>query len=254
MRRKGDAPPPESLLHCPSMGYRTVRINTAELSPTQATIGGFEVVLKADRFKLMSRSAVDGYLRDKESREKPVLVVKGLHRYFVVDGHHTLSAILKACAPRELDLSLRADFSQYSSKERFWEKMAKEGLVYDKCLGERVSPMDFPKAFLELRDDPYRSIAWLIRKMGAYDDLKQPYQEFRIADFLREHMAFTPVEYHEYETACLRAYELMRSSAAKEWAKSSKLPGFKPDPVAEDDLIELYYDVLTSARRPRYYR
>ncbi len=235
------------------MGYPNVRINTAELAPTQATIGGFEVTLKADRFKLMSRSAIDGYLREKRDKGKPAMVVKGLHRYFVVDGHHTLSAILTATEPRELDLALRADLSDISDEERFWARMAEEGFMHGRGLGKPVSPHDFPDRLLHLVDDPFRSIAWLIRKMGAFDDLKQPYQEFRIADFLREHMVFEPVAYHEYETACLRAFELMRSETAMNWAEEHSLPGFKAHAKRPKDLVALYYQVLTSARGPRYY-
>ena len=236
------------------MGYQNVRINTAELAPTQASIGGFEVLLKADRFKLMSRSAIDGYLREKKSKDKPVQVVKGLQRYYVVDGHHTLSAIMAATQPRELDLVLRADYSKYDSEKKFWAKMADDGLFYDRCLGVSVTPDDFPKQMRELTDDPFRSIAWLIRKMGAFQDLKQPYQEFWIADFLRQHMAFEPEALHEYETACLRAFELMRSQEAKHWAETHDLPGLKADAKMPSSLLDDYYDVLTAARRPRHYR
>ena len=46
--------------------------------------------------------------------------------------------------------------------------------------------------------------------MGAFEDLKLPYQEFMVADFLREHMRFTPQNLHEYELACLT---LMRAAS-----------------------------------------
>ena len=233
------------------MGLTNTRIHTAELAPTQACIGGFEVVLKADRFKLMSPSTVDSYLRRKQKKGKPVQVVKGLHRYFVVDGHHTLSAILIACERTELELSVRADFSDCESADEFWERMSEDGLLYDKNLGKPVSPEDFPDSLLELQDDPFRSIAWIIRKMGAYDDLKQPYQEFLIADFLRENMPFAPVDYYEYETACVRAFELLRSTKAKKWAERHALPGVKADGKIPEALEDMYYDVLTSARHYR---
>ena len=235
------------------MGYPNVRLNTAELAPTQATIGGFEVLLKADRFKLMSPSAIRGYLQDKADKGKPVQVVKGLHRYFIVDGHHTLSAIMTASKPRQLDLALREDFSNVKTDEKFWRKMEDAGFFYDRCLGAGVSPADFPDDLADLVDDPFRSIAWIVRKMGAYDDLKMPYQEFRIADFLREHSSFAPMAYHEFETACLRGYELMRSDLAGKWAKRHQLPGLKTGGKAPEDLVEIYYDVLTAARAPRYY-
>lgn len=229
------------------MEFKNVRVHAAELAPTQACIGGFEITLKADRFKLMSPSSVDDYLRRKQKKGKPVQVVKRRDRFYVVDGHHTLSAILIGCSRTELNVALRADYSDIDADSSFWARMSDEGLMYPRSLGQPVAPEAFPDSLLELRDDPFRSIAWLIRKMGAYRDLKQPYQEFLIADFLRENMRFQPVDYYEYETACVRAYELMRSKVAYEWAAEHALPGLVDD-APPKNLDERYYNVLISAR------
>lgn len=231
-----------------------VKVQTQELSPTQACIGRFEVRLKADRFKLMSPSDVQGYLGEKRDKNKGVRVVRGARRFFVVDGHHTLCAIMEAKAPRELVIDQIADFSDVDSDEDFWKKMRKKSLLYPCRLGEEVSPMDFPRTLEELEDDAFRSLAWLLRKMDAFEDLKEPYQEFKIADFLRKHMAFQPQALHEYELAAIRAFELLRSDAAKEAVEREELPGVEKDGAKPDDLLAEYYDVLASARAPRYYR
>lgn len=231
-----------------------VRVNTRELSATQASIGRFEVRMKADRFKLMSPSDILGYVEEKRQKGKPPQVVRGLGRYFVVDGHHTLTAIVEASGHRELTLELAADLSSLHDTSAFWGEMAQRHFLYGKRLGEPVSPQAYPESLVDLDDDPFRSVAWLIRKMGAFDDLKQPYQEFLVADFLREHMRFTPSELWEYELACLRACELVRSPQAQAWAEAGNLPGFvSTKPVCKDPLA-VYYDVLETARAPRYYR
>ncbi|MEO0461141.1 MAG: ParB/Srx family N-terminal domain-containing protein [Myxococcota bacterium] len=235
------------------MARDLVRVNTNELAPTQPTIGRFEVLLKSDRFKLMGPRALDGYLEEKRSKGKAVQVVKGLHRYYVVDGHHTLTAMLAGDAPPELDLDLRADHSGMGP-DAFWQRMLDDGLVHTRALGAPVEVSQLPSSFDRLVDDPFRSIAWLIRKMGAFEDLKRPYQEFAVADFLREHMHFAPTRNYEYEIASLRAFELMRSSLAEERAHADGRLGFLGGDVDRDTLIDDYYQVLEEARAPRWYR
>lgn len=234
------------------MGDKRIIVNTHELSPTQPTIGRFEVSLKADRFKLMSGRDLDGYVEEKRSKGKPIQVVKGPRRYFVVDGHHTVSAILESGAARELSLDLIADYSDHDP-DNFWEEMKKESWVLLEKNGRRIDPCDLPMGLDELEDDPFRSIAWLVRKMGAFEDLKAPYQEFVIADFLRAHMRFSPRAFYEYETAAIRAFEILRSDEARARAKDQPLFGFIDDDVDEDRLVERYYEVLEKARAPRHY-
>lgn len=231
---------------------KIIRIHSDELAPTQPTIGAFEVRLKADRFRLMSPQDIDGYIEAKRSDGKPVSVVKGLHRYFAIDGHHTLSAILAASGPRELHLDQVEDYSGLDA-EPFWDKMKKRGFCLDRGLGKPVEPSSFSLSLSKLHDDPFRSVAWLIRKMGGFADLKIPYQEFEVADFLRTRMAFAPVYDYQYEIASLRAFELMRSSEAQEFAKKHPRSGFINEPVP-NGLLERYYQVLAKARAPRYYR
>ena len=236
------------------MGSQLTKVRIEELAPTQGCIGRFEVQLKADRFRLMSAADVHGYLRDKADRGKPVELVKGPKRFFVVDGHHTLSAILEATALRELDLDVVDDLGEHDEPKALWAAMQEEGWVYDRVQGEEVSPLEFPPRLESLADDPFRTMAWLLRKMGAFDDLREPYQEFRIGDFLRQHMVFEPVHLHEYELATIRGFELLRSGVAKEAVGRGKLPGVDPGDDVPDDLLERYYQVLGKARAPRCYR
>lgn len=230
----------------------TIRLHSDELAPTQATIGAFEVRLKTDRFRLMSPRDLDGYLEAKREDGKPVAVVKGLHRYWVIDGHHTLSALLAVSPARVLHLELIDDFSDLNEDD-FWARMNAKGYYLGCALGQAIEPADLPDRFAQLEDDPFRSVAWLVRKMRAYEDLKIPYQEFVVADFLRARMAFTPTHDHQYELAALRAFELVRSEAARNHAESESQLGFIDEPVP-DGLLETYYQVLAKARAPRYYR
>lgn len=236
------------------MSTEIVRVNTLELSPTQPCIGRFEVNLKKDRFKLMADRDIDGYLKEKSDKGKPVQVVKRLPRYYIIDGHHTLTAILSANEPRDLELEQVADFSNLEDDDAFWKKMEKKGWVLKRKRGEDVSPTTFPDSLDGLEDDPFRTLAWLVRKMEGFVDLKKPYVEFHIADYLRERMQFEPKHRYEYETAAMRAFELMRSKEATKHFEKQGLDGLVIQESWDDDLLKLYYSVLESARAPRYYR
>ena len=39
-----------------------------------------------------------------------------------------------------------------------------------------------------MTDDPYRSLAWLVREAGGYKQLDTPFQEFAWTEYLRKHM------------------------------------------------------------------
>lgn len=229
-----------------------IRVHSQEIAPTQRTIGAFEVRLKTDRFRLMSPRDIDGYLEEKRDDGKAVAVVKGLHRFFSIDGHHTLSAITRAWGHRVLYLDLVEDLSDLEP-DAFWARMKKEGWYLPSAFGEAITPEDLPSSFDALEDDVFRSIAWLTRKMGAFEDLKTPFQEFEVADFLRTRLVFKPQEDYEYELATLRAFELLRSDAARAHAKKHPKLGFvNADPPK--DLPASYYEVLAKARAPRFYR
>lgn len=233
---------------------KSVRLQVAEIAPTQPCIGRFEVQLKADRFRLMTPSDIEGYLEEKRDKDKAVRVVRGRARFFLIDGHHTLSALIESHAPRELELDMVEDYSDTKDASEFWDRMKKEGLLYPHRLGVPIEPSDFPADMTGLQDDPFRSLSWLLRKMDAFEDLKQPYQEFRVADFLRAHMAFQPHALYEYELAAVRGFELLRSEPAKAAVKDGALPGVDADEKLPDDLLDRYYSVLEKARAPRIYR
>lgn len=235
------------------MASQFVRVNTLELAPTQPCIGRFEVLLKQDRFKLMSHRDIDGYLREKSEKGKAVQIVKRLPRYYIVDGHHTLTAILEANEPRDLELEQVADYTDCEDDATFWKKMQKKGWALTRNCGDEVEPSSFPETLEGLCNDPFRSLAWLIRKMNAFNDLKKPYVEFEVADYLREQMQFQPEHFYEYETAALRAFELMQQDAAAEFFADKGLKTLIRREKVKD-LLARYYEVLETARAPRYYR
>jgi hypothetical protein len=80
-----------------------------------------------------------------------------------------------------MDLSDKPDLTM----KRFFVKLEEHHLShpYDEQ-GKKVDKI--PKYLSDLLDDPYRSLAGLARKAGAYDKVNVPFAEFKWADFLRD--------------------------------------------------------------------
>lgn len=119
----------------------------------------------------MSSRAIDGYIDEKRADGKPVAVVKGLHRYFAIDGHHTLSAILAVSPSRELLVDQVEDFSGIDA-ESFWQKMKARGFYLNSALVRPIEPADFPAQLSELQDANHRARddLWVAKHLAAHTD------------------------------------------------------------------------------------
>jgi hypothetical protein len=104
--------------------------------------------------------------------------------------------------------------------EDFFSKMEALGLChpYDGA-GKRDGPP--PRDLTLLQDDPYRSLAGLARKAGAFDKVDLPYTEFKWADFFRTRIDSDLMAQASLAQAIRKAFMLARTENAKD------LPGFK---------------------------
>ena len=92
--------------------------------------------------------------------------------------------------------------------------------------GRRVAVI--PKYLSALVDDPYRSLAGLARKAGAYEKVAVPFSEFRWANFLRDKVDLALVCTEHLAQAIHQAVQIAHSPAA------AGLPGYQalpPDAV-----------------------
>jgi hypothetical protein len=153
----------------------------ADLHPTQITLGLREVANKRLRWRAR--------LRRLNSLGAPSLiapVVRGRDgRLYLVDRHHLLRAVqlegLEAVFVRPI-----ADFSKLSTKG-FWETLDGRGWChpYDEG-GQRRAFSEIPDAVDRLVDDPYRSLASALRRLGGFEKTPAPFSEFAWADYLRQ--------------------------------------------------------------------
>jgi hypothetical protein len=159
---------------------------------------------------------------EKEERKlaaDPITVVRGPDgQLFVTDHHHGARAWLLAGYASGI-CSIEPDPSSVDP-EKFWPRL--DGVV--------ITPDALPKSLQQLPDDPYRTLAWMLRKEDGYCRAlmeQKEFAEFIWADWMRgraelpaEQVAVAPDKMLEV------ALELAKSPIA------AGLPGYVGDKPA----------------------
>lgn len=192
------------------------RVPIRTLRPTQASVGMRSVSAKVRRidYHLKSRRKFDRYL---ERRAIPVVLGPD-NDFYMIDRHHLGLALHKADVS-EAYAAIIADLSQVP-RSTFYRCMERNGLLhpFDRT-GRRIGPGRLPKRIEDLAHDPYRDLAWSVRRRGGYKKSAKPFSEFRWADFFRSRIAPQLIA-TDYEKAVRRGLQLARSRQAR------TLPGF----------------------------
>lgn len=129
---------------------------------------------------------------DKERRklaDDPIKVVRGPgDALFITDHHRGADAWLLAGHPEAIcQLGSRPPFG---TGAQFWADLTRDHLVHlEDADGRPIAPAQLPPDLARMPDDPYRSLAWLVRKKGGLCRSEMPQQEFAEfvwADWFRE--------------------------------------------------------------------
>lgn len=167
--------------------FYKLRVN--DLSPTQFAVGKAEIQVRAGRMRKKYKkdpAKLHDYLR---TRPIPILV-KG-DNFYLVDHHHLASGLYLA-----LNEALGDDLCVYVkvlgnggslNEAYFWKTMHKDNWVYlfDENGGGPQAPETLPKHIKDLKHDPYRSLAWIVREHHGYLKNNAPFSEFKWANFFR---------------------------------------------------------------------
>jgi hypothetical protein len=188
------------------------------LKPTQFSLGIREAERKIRKLKKLSRKQ-----RARLVRKKPIpVVVSPWRELCVVDHHHFLFACW-AVGIKKVRVKVVADFSKSRlTYEKFWRTLGKKRLayLYDQFgQGPRLA-LYLPLDVRGMADDPYRSLAWMVRKRGAYRNSDETFGEFKWADFFRAHKLLDQHGRLGYERAVHLGSRLARSPEAQ------GLPGY----------------------------
>lgn len=183
-----------------------------DLRPTQMTVGYHEVARKRR-----------GWDQQKDKGEAlashmaPVVLGPEGERYLT--DHHHLARALHDEGQKDIFVSVIGDLSK-ADPENFWNLMDYHGWThpFDEK-GRRCSYKDLPKTVAGLRDDPYRSLAGALRRLGGFAKDSTPYSEFVWADYFRNRIDSKDVK-RDFDAALQEALKLAKSQ------KADYLPGW----------------------------
>jgi hypothetical protein len=194
-----------------------------KLRPTQVALGLKEVEFKVKSMKKMPTKELATLL---DTKIVPI-VLSPNNEIFMVDHHH----YVRACWELDIDkVSVKsiADFSNKTVQD-FWHEMKRKAWVYPRDqYGAPVNPhYHLPDNIKGLADDPYRSIAWMVRERGGFYKVSTPFAEFHWGDFFREHLKHHP-RTDGYRVCTEEALILSQEDITQH------LPGFRPGEIRSD--------------------
>jgi hypothetical protein len=215
----------------PSCGQKTdIKTNcTCDLNalrPLQGAIGMGEVRDKA------AKIAKSPDKERKDLEKDPIKVVRGPgNQLFITDHHHGALAWLMSGKTSEICSIEKGPDS--TDPNLFWTQLNEMHKVRlaDRN-GDPIEPGALPKTLVTLPDDPYRTLAWMVRKKDgfcrAFMDQKE-FAEFIWADWLRKQPDLPAATVTTDPQDALRvAMKLVESPAAAQLPgyRGNKPPGF----------------------------
>jgi len=179
------------------------------LRPTQMTVGMREVKEKCKRWREHKSKKKQAELLGKHT----IPVVLGPDkRHYVVDHHH-LARALHEEGVKDILVTIIADLTMVD-RDLFWGVLDHHSWVYPyDAKGERHRFRDIPKTVADLKDDPFRSLAGELRRVGGFAKDTTPFSEFLWADFLRRRLSRDSVEAN-FGKAIEKALALAKSQDA----------------------------------------
>jgi hypothetical protein len=189
-------------------------VEIQELRPTQMTVGYREVERKRKEWHTKSEKDGKAFL----GRHMIPVILDEKGRRWMIDQHHLVRALHEEGVTHVLthiiaDLSMvRGRLFRTFMENRNW-------LHPFDAAGRRQKSADIPRHIGELADDPYRSLAGELRRLGGYAKVDVPFSEFLWADFLRRHIKAEQLQ-ENFSGACEAALSHARKPQA------SYLPGW----------------------------
>ena len=179
------------------------------LRPTQISIGFHEVKEKRRHIRERGPKKIGDFLGDHM-----IPVILGpKKRHYVIDHHH-LALALHEEGLKNVLCTIVADLSELEPDD-FWLVLDHHSWVhpYDEN-GRRRDFSSIPKSIEKLRDDPFRSLAGKIRRVGGFAKDTTPFSEFLWADFFRRRMKRKSVQ-GNFRAAVKEAKKLAKTLDAR---------------------------------------
>jgi hypothetical protein len=180
----------------------------ADLRPTQITVGMREVMAKRKHWRETPGEKAGKFL----GRHMIPVILGPKRRHYVIDHHH-LARALHDEGVKEVAVTVIANLSRLDG-DAFWTVMDNRNWMHPfDDTGRRRNYEDIPKSVMGLADDPFRSLAGELRRVGGFAKDTTPFSEFLWADFLRRRIKRKLVE-RDFDRAITKALELAKSKDA----------------------------------------
>jgi hypothetical protein len=210
--------PPTAVPPTATPPVKKAKIST--LHPTQLAVGVQRVKEKAARIGSKTEKKQMKYFK-----EHPVPVIIGPEGgYYLVDHHHLCRAAQLLNIDTVFITVIQDGDWSHLAHEAFWKRMHESNYVWlHDAAGVPLTLDEFtkllPKDVSGLTDDPYRSLAAIVREAGGFNKDWMPFAEFHWANFLRVHapLAAAP-EISDADIAAAMQYSRVPEAA--------HLPGF----------------------------
>jgi hypothetical protein len=196
------------------------RVRLMRLRPTQISVGYAEVEQKARQWALLGKKQRKIEL---EHHVFPAVLGPG-HDFFIIVHHHLGIALLDE-GIKDVLVTVWDDLS-WLELSLFWRTMEFRtwSHPYDNR-GKRRDYRDMPRRLTQMLDDPYRSLAGMVRSAGGFAKNQEPFVEFLWADFFRPRIGIGLIK-KEPRKAAREGLKLARSVQAR------YLPGWTGTPKA----------------------
>jgi hypothetical protein len=180
----------------------------ADLRPTQITVGMREVDAKRKGWREKKGKKAAKYIGEHMI---PVILGPG-DRHYIIDHHHLARALYEE-GVKDLLVTVIANLSMVE-RDAFWIVLDNRSWMHPfDDEGRRRDYKDIPKSVSDLVDDPFRSLAGELRRMGGFAKDTTPFSEFLWADFLRRRVKRKLVEL-DFDRALTMAMKLAKSQDA----------------------------------------
>jgi hypothetical protein len=180
----------------------------ADLRPTQITVGMREVRAKRKAWRSKKNDKGAEFL----GRHMIPVVLGPKDRYYVVDHHHLARALHEEGVKYVL-VTLIAKLNRLEH-DAFWFVLDSRDWMHPfDDQGQRRGYEDIPKSVEDLIDDPFRSLAGALRRIGGFAKDTTLFSEFLWADFLRRRMKRKAVE-RDFDGALEQALKFAKSEDA----------------------------------------
>jgi hypothetical protein len=178
----------EDVTFAPTLPAKTLcEVDLNALHPTQFALGMKEVEIRAGILHHKTPEELAIYLR----KHRIPLVIGPEGVPYLIDGQHMARAVLVAGIKSPLPAEVITNLSSLSVTD-FWDKMKAEHWTYlfDETGKGPLPAANLPASVAAMHDDPYRSLAWLVRGRAGYEKGSDESVDFQWANFFRTRIPF----------------------------------------------------------------